>query len=303
VVVRKAGDVIPDVVGPVLSKRPKNSVPWQFPATCPCNLASTLVKIDDQADTRCVESACPFQRDERIVYFASRAGMDIEGLGKNLVYSLCDLGLINDVADLFYLNLDQLISVGDYSSHGAAKLLIEIDRARSRPLPKLLAALGIKHVGPVVASQLAEEFGGLQEILDADEQYLNSLSGIGPAVYESLRTWMMDQRNLIMVEKLKNAGVVVDIIADVAKSDGLNGEVIVVTGKLSRYPREEIKDIIKINGGKASSSVTSNTTILVAGEKATASKIKRAEELGVRILNEDEFVSLVESGSADGKTV
>jgi DNA ligase (NAD+) len=163
--------------------------------------------------------------------------------------------------------------------------------------------LGIKHIGPVVASQLAEEFGGLQEILDADEQYLNSLSGIGPAVYESLRTWMMDQRNLIMVEKLKNAGVVFDIIADVAKSDGLNGEVIVVTGKLSRYPREEIKDIIKINGGKSSTSVTSSTTILVAGEKATASKIKRAEELGVRILNEDEFVSLVESGSADGKTV
>jgi DNA ligase (NAD+) len=301
VVVRKAGDVIPEVVGPILSKRPKNSTAWEFPTTCPCSVKSTLVKIDDQADTRCVESGCPFQRDQRIIYFASRGGMDIEGLGENLVYSLCDLGLVNDVADLFYLNLDQLIAVGDYSSHGAAKLLIEIDRARLRPLSKLLTSLGIKHIGPVVASQLAEQFRGLQEILDASEEQLSSLSGIGPAVYESLTSWKMDQRNLTMVQKLKEAGVALDIVAESAESDKLSGEVVLVTGKLSRYQRDEIKELIKSNGGKPASGVSSNTTIVVAGEKATASKVKRAEELGIRVLNEEEFITLLEAGSPSEK--
>jgi DNA ligase (NAD+) len=303
VVVRKAGDVIPEVVGPVLAKRPKGSTPWEFPTTCPCNMKSTLVKMDDQADTRCVETSCPSQRIERIIYFASRGGMDIEGLGENLVYSLCDLGLVNDVADLFYLNLDQLIAVGDYSSHGAAKLLIEIDRARLRPLPKLLTALGIKHIGPVVATQLAEQIGSLEQILNADEEQLNSLSGIGPAVFESLTTWKRGQSNLVMVEKLKLAGVALDIVPQEVKSDKLRGQVILVTGKLSRFQRDEIKEIIKTNGGKPASSVTSNTTILVAGEKATASKVKRAEELGVRVLTEDEFVDLLEAGTASEKTV
>jgi len=303
VVVRKAGDVIPEVVGPVLSKRPKNSAAWEFPSTCPCNLKSTLVKMDDQADTRCVETSCPSQRIERIIYFASRGGMDIEGLGESLVYSLCDLGLVNDVADLFCLNLDQLIAVGDYSSHGAAKLLIEIDRARLRPLPKLLAALGIKHIGPVVATQLAEQFGSLEQILNADEEQLNSLSGIGPAVFESLTIWKRSQSNLAMVEKLKLAGVALNIIPQEVKSDRLRGQVILVTGKLSRFQREEIKEIIKTNGGKPASSVTSNTTILVAGEKATASKVKRAEELGIRVLTEDEFVDLLQAGTDSEKTV
>ena len=301
VVVRKAGDVIPEVVGPVLSKRPKNTAPWEFPSVCPCNVKSTLVKIDDQADTRCVESSCPFQRDQRIIYFASRGGMDIEGLGENLVYSLCDQGLISDIADLFYLNLDQLIAVGDYSSQGAAKLLIEIDRARLRPLPKLLTSLGIKHIGPVVASQLAEQFGGLQEILDANEEQLSSLSGIGPAVYESLLAWKSDERNLLVVKKLKDAGVALDIVAESSKSDRLSGQVVLVTGKLSKYQRDEIKEIIKSNGGKPASGVSTNTTIVVAGEKATASKVKRAEELGVRVLNEEEFIALLESDSPSEK--
>jgi DNA ligase (NAD+) len=229
--------------------------------------------------------------------------MDIEGLGENLIYSLCDLGLINDVADLFFLNLDQLIAVGDYSSHGAAKLLIEIDRARLRPLPKLLTALGIKHIGPVVASQLAEQFGGLQEILDADEEQLSSLSGIGPAVYESLTRWKMDQRNLMVVQKFKDAGVALNIVAESAKSDRLSGEVVLVTGKLSRYQRDEIKELIKSNGGKPASSVSANTTIVVAGEKATASKVKRAEELGVRVINEEEFVALLGTNSSSEKAV
>jgi DNA ligase (NAD+) len=228
--------------------------------------------------------------------------MDIEGLGENLVYSLCDLGLVNDVADLFYLNLDQLIAVGDYSSHGAAKLLIEIDRARLRPLAKLLTALGIKHVGPVVAMQLAEQFGGLDQILDADREQLSSLSGIGPAVFESLTIWKKSQSNLAMVEKLKRAGVALDIVPEEVKSERLSGQVILVTGKLSRFQREEIKEIIKTNGGKPASSVTSNTTILVAGEKATASKVKRAEELGVRVLTEDEFVDLLEASAASEKS-
>jgi DNA ligase (NAD+) len=179
VVVRKAGDVIPEVVGPVLAKRPKGSRPWEFPTHCPCKLSSALVKIEEQADTRCVEPACPFQRDQRIIYFASRGGMDIEGLGERTVFALSDAGLVADVGDLYSLTVEQLLTLDGFAEKGAQNLVSGIQTSRARPLPKLLTALGIKHLGPAAAESLSMHFGTVDAIASASEEELSSVDGVG----------------------------------------------------------------------------------------------------------------------------
>jgi DNA ligase (NAD+) len=296
VVVRKAGDVIPEVVGPVLAKRPKNSVPWQFPSTCPCSVGSQLVKSDDQADTRCVEPSCPFQRDQRIIYFASRGGMDIEGLGENTIRALTGAGLVDSISDLYRLNFDDLIALNEFSSTSAARLLFELDRSKLQTLSRVLTSLGIKHVGPVVATQLAEHFGALDAILNASEDDLRSLDGVGDAVYASIQTWLSADANPRTVEALRSVGVSFDNVPEVKTSNTLEGHVVLVTGKLSKYQRDEVKDVIKSHGGKAASGVSSNTTVLVAGDKAAAPKIKKAKELGIPILDEEMFDQFLNSG-------
>ena len=155
VIVRKAGDVIPEVVGPVLSMRPADSEPWVFPTTCSCPLGSTLVRLEGEADTRCIEPACPFQRDQRVIYFASRGAMDIEGLGERTVGQLTASGLVADAADLYGLTQEQLLTLEGFATISADKLLAAIDGSRHRPLPRLLTALGVKHLGPAASQALA----------------------------------------------------------------------------------------------------------------------------------------------------
>jgi DNA ligase (NAD+) len=296
VVVRKAGDVIPEVVGPVLAKRPKNSQPWQFPTVCPCPLKSTLVKLDDVADTRCVEASCPHQRDQRIVYFVSRPGMDIEGLGERTVLSLADAGLIKDVSDLFKLHIDELVSFGDFTSNSAAKVLYEVDKAKGQTLPRLLNALGIKQVGPVVAEMLAEEFGDLDSIFAASEEQMMNINGIGDAVYKSINDWWALRENKSIIENLRVAGVAFNNVSRIVLGDSLSGMSILVTGKLAKYSRDEIKEVIKKNGGKPASGVSGTTTLVVAGEKATTSKITKARNLGIPVIDDAGFEELLASG-------
>ncbi|MFZ9381399.1 MAG: NAD-dependent DNA ligase LigA, partial [Ilumatobacteraceae bacterium] len=167
VIVRKAGDVIPEVVGPVLEKRPKNAKPWKFPSTCPCDLKSTLVQAEGESDTRCVEPACPFQRDQRIIYFASRGCMDIEGLGEKTVFALSDLGLVSDAGDLYSLTMDDLLRIEGFGELSASNLLAGIEKSKDVVLPKLLTALGIKHLGPAASESLAQTFGSLERIIEA----------------------------------------------------------------------------------------------------------------------------------------
>ena len=296
VVVRKAGDVIPEVVGPVLAKRPKNSEPWEFPILCPCPLKSTLTKSDDEADTRCVESDCPHQREQKIIYFAARGGMDIEGLGDNTVIALADAGLVRTVADLFTLTFEDLMSLSAFSATSAARLLYELDKARSQTLARVLSSLGIKHVGPIVANQLAEHFGHLDQILGASEEELHSIEGIGEAVYASIQRWLSNESNREMVESLRTAGVAFDIVPRVSLGTTLEGHIVLVTGKLAKYQRDEVKEVIKAHGGKAASGVSSNTTVLVAGEKAAAPKVKKAQELGIPVIDGDQFEEMLRTG-------
>ena len=167
VIVRKAGDVIPEVVGPVVSMRPADAEPWTFPTTCPCPLGSTLVRLEGEADTRCVEPACPYQRDQRVIYFASRGALDIEGLGERTVGQLTSAGLVADAADLYRLTRDDLLGLEGFAQVSADKLLAAIDGSRHRPLPRLLTALGIKHLGPAAAQALAAHFGTLDAVMEA----------------------------------------------------------------------------------------------------------------------------------------
>ena len=296
VVVRKAGDVIPEVVGPVLAKRPKNSQPWEFPTTCPCSVGSTLVKMDDQADTRCVEPSCPFQRDQRIIYFASRGGMDIEGLGERTVFALSDAGLVADVGDLYSITVEQLLTLEGFADKGAQNLVAGIQASRTRPLPKLLTALGIKHLGPAAANSLSSHFGTVDAIAAATEEELSSVDGVGGVIAASIASWFATPENSLIIEKLRAAGVE---FGRVEKSDApqtLVGKAVVVTGTLANYSREGAEAAIKSRGGKSPGSVSAKTFAVVLGESPGASKVTKAEQLKIPVLDEAGFEILLETG-------
>lgn len=296
VVVRKAGDVIPEVVGPVLSKRPKNSEPWVFPATCPCPVGSQLVKSDDQADTRCIEPSCPFQRDQRIIYFASRGGMDIEGLGERTVFALSDAGFVADVGDLYSLTVEQLLTLEGFAEMSAQNLVSAIQASRQRPLPKLLTALGIKHLGPAASESLSSAFGTLDAIASATPEDLSSVDGVGGVIAESIASWFSKDESRVIIEKMRTAGV---DFGRVEKSDApqtLVGKAVVVTGTLANYSREGAEAAIKSRGGKSPGSVSAKTFAVVLGESPGASKVTKAEQLGIPVLDEAGFEVLLETG-------
>ena len=296
VVVRKAGDVIPEVVGPVLAKRPKNSQPWEFPTTCPCSMKSTLVKLDDQADTRCIEPSCPFQRDQRIIYFASRGGMDIEGLGERTVFALSDAGLIADVGDLYSLTVEQLLTLEGFAEKGAQNLVDGIQASRSKPLPKLLTALGVKHLGPAASESLSSHFGTLDAIIAASEEDLSSVEGVGGVIAASIATWFAKPENMTIISKLRAAGVEFGRVEVSNEPQTLVGKAVVVTGTLANYSREGAEMAIKSRGGKSPGSVSAKTFAVVLGESPGASKVTKAEQLKIPVLDEAGFEILLATG-------
>ncbi len=296
VIVRKAGDVIPEVVGPVLSLRQDGSTPWQFPKICPCPLATELVRPEGEADTRCVEPACPFQRDQRVIYFASRGAMDIEGLGERTVFQLSDAGLIADPADIYSLTAEQLLGLEGFAAISAEKLLAAIEGSKTRPLPKLLTALGIKGLGPSASVSLSVAFGTLDSILAADETELAKTDGVGPVIAGSIRRWFAIEANQIFIDKLRRAGVEFGKLEVSRLAPVLAGKAVVVTGTLERYSREEAELAIKARGGKSPGSVSAKTFAVVVGESPGASKITKAQALGLPILDDAGFDQMLETG-------
>ena len=291
VIVRKAGDVIPEVVGPVLGMRPADSKPWTFPTTCPCPLRSTLVRLEGEADTRCVEPACPYQRDQRVIYFASRGAMDIEGLGERTVSQLTAAGMVADPADVFALTSEQLLTLEGFAQVSADKLLGAIDASRHRPLPRILTALGIKHLGPAAAQILATRFGTLDAVMAATEEDLAGVTGIGPKIAESIATWFALDSNREFIEKLRRAGVDFGVApaveADVPQV--LEGKAVVVSGTLAGYTRDEATAAIVARGGTSPGSVSAKTYALVVGDNPGASKVAKAEQVDVPVLDEAGF--------------
>lgn len=296
VIVRKAGDVIPEVVGPVLEKRPKNAKRWKFPTTCPCDVKSTLVQAEGESDTRCVEPSCPFQRDQRIIYFASRGGMDIEGLGEKTVFALSDLGLVADVGDLYALTMDDLLRIEGFGELSASNLLAGIEKSKSQTLPKLLTALGIKHLGPAASESLAQTFGSLQRIIEATSEELAAIDGVGDVIAASITNWFADKSNRKIVDKLRKGGVRFDNVVVSSLPQTLLGKAVVVTGTVEGYSREEAEAAIKARGGKSPGSVSAKTFCVVVGEAPGASKITKATELGIPVVQADDFNRLLETG-------
>ena len=297
VIVRKAGDVIPEVVGPVLSMRPKGAREWIFPTACP-GCGTELVRLEGEADTRCVNPACPFQRDQRIIYFASRGGMDIEGLGERTVAQLTATGLVGDAADLYGLTREQLLGLEGFAAISADNLLAAIDGSRQRPLPRLLTALGIKHLGPAAAQALAAEFGTLDAVMAAPAAELSDVEGLGAIIAAAIATWFGLEANTAFIEKLRAAGV--DFGVPVPRTPKapqvLAGKSVVVSGTLEGYTREEAEAAIVARGGKSPGSVSKKTFALVVGADPGASKVTKAEKDGVPIIGEDAFAALLQTG-------
>jgi DNA ligase (NAD+) len=296
VIVRKAGDVIPEVVGPVLSLRPEPSEPWQFPRVCPCPLESELVRPEGEANTACVEPGCPFQRDQRIIYFATRGAMDIEGLGERTVFALSDAGFVSDPADIYGLTLDQVMQLEGFGRLSAEKLLAGIEGSKTRPLPKLLTALGIKHLGPAAAESLSRAFGTLDAIVAASEADLATVDGVGGVIAASITRWFAQPENRAMIEKLRAAGVDFGRVEVSFQPQVLAGKAVVVTGTLDGFTRDEAEAAIKDRGGKSPGSVSAKTYAVVVGREPGASKLTKAEALGIPVLDLDGFLVLLETG-------
>jgi DNA ligase (NAD+) len=296
VVVRKAGDVIPEVVGPVVSLRPEGLPEWRFPTTCPCPLESTLVRPEGEADTRCVEPSCPFQRDQRIIYFASRGAMDIEGLGERTVFQLSDAGLVRDPADIYFLTVEQLLELDGFARMSAEKLVASIAASRTRPLPRVLTALGVKGLGPSASESISQAFGNLDAVMQAGEADLATTEGVGPTIAASIVRWFAQPANREMIEKLRVAGVEFGNVEVSRLPQVLAGKAVVVTGSLEGFSRDDAEAAIKGRGGKSPGSVSKKTFAVVIGAEPGASKVTKAAELGIPVLDEAGFVELLETG-------
>jgi DNA ligase (NAD+) len=299
VIVRKAGDVIPEVVGPVLAKRKRGARKWKFPTECPvCH--EPLVRLDGEADTRCVNVDCPAQRVQRIVFFAGRSAMDIEGLGEERVTQFVNAGLLSDAADVYSLTVDALVPLERIGDRSAQLLVAAIDASRSRPLAKLLVGLGIRHVGPSAAVALARELGDLDAIAGAAEEDLAVVPGVGGVIAQSVRAFFAIDRNRELIEKLRAAGVNFQGPARVtAAVDGpsLEGLAFVLTGTLPSMTREEAQAELEARGAKVTGSVSKKTSYVVVGE-SPGSKRAKAEQLGVPTLDEPGLRHLLEHGPA-----
>jgi DNA ligase (NAD+) len=296
VIVRKAGDVIPEVVGPVLSLRPDGSEPWTFPTYCPCPLHTKLVRNEGESEKRCVEPDCPFQRDQRIIHFASRGAMDIEGMGERTVSVLTDAGLVQDPADIYALPRANLLEFDGWGEISVDKLLAAIEGSKDRPLPRVLVALGIKNLGPSAADALARAFGTLDSIMAASEADLATTEGVGSVIAQSAITWFADPRHRLIVDKLRDAGVDLGKVEVSRQPQILAGKAVVVTGSLDGWSREEAEAAIKDRGGKSPGSVSKKTFAVVVGDEPGASKLKKAEEHGVPVLDEAGFAHVLATG-------
>ena len=296
VIVRRAGDVIPEVVGPLLAKRPKRSKPWRMPRKCPFS-GHPIVLPEGEARHRCTGGfECPSRLREYLAHFGGRGGMDIEGLGFKTVDLLLEEGLINDPADIFTLDREALLAHEGWGEISVGNLTGAIEAAKDRPLWRLLAALGIPLVGGTVARTLARRFGSIDALLAAPAEAISEINGVGPEIARSVREWGDDLVNRQMVEKFRSAGVrLADEPVEGAAGDLLAGVTVVITGTLDGYSRDAAKAALEERGGKVTGSVSGKTSAVVAGA-SPGTKLAKAESLGVPVIDEPTFTKLLDEG-------
>jgi DNA ligase (NAD+) len=295
VFVRKAGDVIPEVVGPVLTKRPRRTRPWKFPATCP-ECGTELVRPEGESATRCPNTTgCPAQRWGTLVHFAGRGAMDVEHLGERTVAALIEAGKLRDAADIYRITVEDLAELPGYKDRSIANLLGAIQASKQRPLDRLLVGLSIRHVGGTVATLLANRLKSLEAIAAASEEELATVGGVGPTIAASVAAWFADDGNQDLVRRLIEAGVNTKADGDtgVELPQTLAGKAFVLTGGLDGFTRDQAIRAIEDRGGRVASSVSKKTAYVVVGADP-GSKADRAAELGVPTLDEAAFRELLE---------
>jgi len=296
VIVQRAGDVIPQVVGPVLSLRTGKEKVFEMPKNCP-ECGTEVVRPEGEAMSYCPNRSCPAQIFRLLTHFASRGAMDIEGLGESMAYQLLNTkvdgeDLVTDIGDVYSLTKDKLVQLERMGEKSAENLLAGIEASKQRPLSRVLFALGIRHVGDETAELLAGHFGSIDAMRDASLEDLESVPTIGPKTAQSVYEYFQEESSRALVEKLRSAGVRLEG-KTAAREGPLLGSTFVVTGSLTRWSRNEIESLIKRHGGAVGSSVTKKTDYLVAGE-SPGSKLTKAQEYGTTVLDEDGFGALLE---------
>ncbi|HEY4687046.1 MAG TPA: helix-hairpin-helix domain-containing protein, partial [Candidatus Subteraquimicrobiales bacterium] len=287
----KAGDVIPEVVAPVISKRRGDERIYEMPKFCPVCGSETIRPVGE-AVTRCTGIACPAQLFERIFHWGSRGAMDIEGLGGAAIQQLLDKKLISDVADLFSLSKKDLLQIEHFADKAADNLLRSIAVSKKRPFSRKLFGLGIRHVGSHMATVIATKFPSIEKLMQVSYEDLVDIPEIGPKIAQSITAFFKQGRNLRVIEKLIKAGVKMEEPREARVTKKLKGTSFVLTGALSRFTREEASEKIEQLGGRVASSISAKTDYLVAGENP-GSKYQKAKALGVKIIGEDDFLELV----------
>jgi DNA ligase (NAD+) len=292
VIVQRAGEVIPQVVGPVVSRRTGEERIWHMPERCPA-CGAPVVREPGEAMYYCPNDACPAQARRLLEHFVQRGAMDIEGIGEKLASALFDSGLVKDPADLYYLTKDQLVSLERMGEKSAEKVLRNIEASKRRPLANLIFALGIRHVGAEVAALLARHFRSIDALARATEEEIAEIEGVGPVIARSVASWFRNERNRAMIEKLRRAGVTMEEKIEERREGPLSGLQFVVTGRLETFSRNEVEDLLRTHGATVGSSVSKKTDYVIVGEEP-GSKAEKARRLGTPMLDEREFLRFLE---------
>ena len=290
VFLHKAGDIIPEISKVDLSKRPADSEPYEIPTQCPA-CGSKLVHLDDEVALRCINPMCPAQIKEGLAHFASRNAMDIGGLGPKIIEQLWDKKLIRDVAGLYALTEDQLLTLDKFGEKSATNLLTSINNSRNNSVERLLFGLGIRHVGAKAARLIMARFGNLDNLMNASADEVSAVDGIGPTIGESVETYFANDQVRSLIEELRQSGLNFEYLGSttqVDESSEWNGKRVVLTGKLVEMTRGEAKDWLESHGAKVTGSVSKKTDIVIAGEKA-GSKLTKAQDLGIDVWDEQRF--------------
>ena len=289
VLVQKAGEIIPEVLSVNKDKRPDDTVPFKMPTICP-ECGAPVVRDEDGAALRCTSPECPAQRLRNLAHFASREAMDIEGLG----ISVCELinsGLVGSPAELYYLDAQSVASLDRMGKKSAENLIAAIEKSKQAGLARLLCAFGIRQVGQKAAKTLAQQFKTLDKLMDATELELLSVNDIGSITAAYIKEWFELPQSQHQIKLLRDAGVSFESV-DTVKDSRFAGMTFVLTGELTNYKRDEAAAIIESFGGKASSSVSKKTSVVLAGENA-GSKLKKARDLGIKVIDETEFEEMI----------
>lgn len=292
IIIQKAGDVIPEVVSVIKEKRTGEETEFEMPRTCPV-CGGLAVREDGEVAVRCIGIECEARLFRSIVHFASRPAMNIEGLGFSIVKELLNRKLIKNIADIYYLKLEDVASLKKNGKKFASNLITAIENSKSNDLSRLINALGIRHVGTKTAKTLANKFKNIDNLINATIYDLNDIDEIGEIIAKSIKDFFEQEQTLDIIAKLKDAGVNMETIVEEGSDNRFEGKTFVLTGSLENYTRDEASSIIEKFGGKTSTTVSKNTSYVLAGGEA-GSKLKKAQTLGVTIINEDEFKKMIE---------